>query len=71
MITILYITSDFRDADPQTPSHLLCSCRITSLPSIPVEDDEIEDSSYGSASDVNFRERKQASKYKAKVILMN
>jgi len=40
---LIYITSDFRDADPLTPSHLLCSRRITSLPYILVKDDEIED----------------------------
>ena len=57
---LTYITSDVRDADPLTPSHLLCGRRITSLPYISVEDDEIEDPTYGSARDVRSRARKQA-----------
>ena len=55
---LTYMTSDIVDADPITPSHLLCGRRITPLPYVTVEDSEIEDPTYGSG--VQVRAKKQA-----------
>ena len=49
------VTPDVMDAGPLTPSHLLCGHRITSLPYMLMEDDEIEDPTYGTARDVLHR----------------
>ena len=49
---LIYITPDIEDADPLTPSHLLCGRRITSLPHASIEDDEVKDPS---TSDVGGR----------------
>ena len=52
---LTYISPDIIDSEPLTFSHLLYGCRITSLPYMIVEDDEIENPSYGSAADVHCR----------------
>jgi len=57
---LTYVMPDVMDAQPLTPSHLLCGRRITSLPHMLMEDDEIEDPTYGAARDVQYRARKQA-----------
>ena len=57
---LTYITPDIEDADPLTPSHLPCGRRITSLPHVSIEDEEVKDPTYGTARDVQYRARKQA-----------
>ena len=57
---LTYISPDIIDSEPLTPLHLLCGRRITSLPYMTVENDEIEDPTYGSAADVHCRAKRQA-----------
>ena len=48
-------TSDVTDAEPITPCHLLYGKPIVSLPHREVQDDEIDDPTYGEASDIERR----------------
>ena len=57
---LTYVSTDVNDSEPLTPSHLLSGRRITSLPYMTVEDDEIDDPTYGSANDVHSRAKRQA-----------
>ena len=57
---LTYVSTDVNDSEPLTPSHLLCGRRIISLPYMTVEDDEIDDPTYGSANDVHSRAKRQA-----------
>ena len=57
---LTYVSTDVNDSEPLTPSHLLCGHRIISLPYMTVEDDEIDDPTYGSANDVHSRAKRQA-----------
>ena len=59
---LTYVSTDVNDSEPLTPSHLLCGHRITSLPYMTVEYDEIliDDPTYGSANDVHSRAKRQA-----------
>ena len=50
---LTYVSPSIDDFDPLTPSHLLYGRRITSLPHPDVEDDELDDPTYG--NDVELR----------------
>ena len=50
---LTYVSASIDDFDPLTPSHLLYGRRITSLPHPDVEDDELDDPTYG--NDVELR----------------
>ena len=43
---LTYVSADLRDPEPLTPSHLLCSRRITSMPHA-ITEDEISDPTFG------------------------
>ena len=53
------VSTDVNNSEPFTPSYLLCGHRITSLPYMTVEDDKIDDHTYGSANDVHSRAKRQ------------
>ena len=57
---LTYVSSDITDLEPLTPSHLLYGRRISSLPYIAVDKEEIDDPTYGSAEDVDRRAKRQA-----------
>lgn len=50
-----YVSSDIAGSEPLTPSHLLCGHRISSLPYMTVDEEEIDDTTYGSARDVDHK----------------
>ena len=52
---LTYVSSDIADSEPLAPLHLLCGCRISSLPYMAVDEEEIDDPTYGSARDVNHK----------------
>ena len=54
------VSPDERDPEPLTPAHLLYGRRITSLPHPMVEDDELDDPSYGTESDLKKSANTQA-----------
>ena len=43
---LTYLCADVTDPEPLTPSHLLYGWRITTLPHLEVEDDEMTDPTY-------------------------
>ena len=57
---LTYVSPDERDPEPLTPAHLLYGRRIASLPHPMVEDDELDDPSYGTESDLKKRANTQA-----------
>ena len=57
---LTYVSSDITDLEPLTPSHLLYGRRISSLPYVAVDKEEIDDPTYGSAEDVDRRAKRQA-----------
>ncbi|XP_065918376.1 uncharacterized protein [Dysidea avara] len=57
---LTYVSPDERDPEPLTPAHMLYGRRITSLPHPMVEDDELDDPSYGTESDLKKRANTQA-----------
>ena len=57
---LTYSSSDIGDPEPITPSHLLCGRRITTLPHIRIEDDEVKDPDFGEMSEVRHRARVHA-----------
>ncbi|XP_065915698.1 uncharacterized protein [Dysidea avara] len=57
---LTYVSPDERDPEPLTPAHLLYGRRITSLLHPMVEDDELDDPSYGTESDLKKRANAQA-----------
>ena len=57
---LTYVSSDITDSEPLTLSHLLYGRRISSLPYITVDEDEIDDPTYRSARDVDRRAKQQA-----------
>ena len=57
---LTHTSSDVTDAEPITPSHLLYGRPIVSLPHRDVQDDEIDDPTYGEASDIERRTKIQS-----------
>ena len=53
-------SSDIGDPGPITPSHLLHGRRITTLPHVTTEDDEITDPDFGDASQIRYRAKVHA-----------
>ena len=56
---LTYLCADVTDPEPLTPSHLLYGWRITTLPHVEVEDDEMIDASYCLSSVLWERSRRQ------------
>ena len=44
---LTYVSTDVQDAEPLTPAHLLYGRKIITLPYEHVEDDELEDLTFG------------------------
>ena len=57
---LTYTPSECNDMDPLTPAHLLYGRRITSLPYEFVEDDEVDDPTFGDESSVRRLAKRQA-----------
>lgn len=57
---LTYVSSDITDSEPLTPSHLLYGRRMTSLPYATVDEDEIDDPTYGLVREVDRRAKRQA-----------
>ena len=57
---LTHVSSDLRDPEPITPSHLLYGKRITTLPHCATELDEINDPNFGDATEIQKRARAQA-----------
>ena len=57
---LTYVSSDVTDADPITPSHLLHGRPIVSLPHRDVQEDELDDPTYGETSDIQTRAKIQS-----------
>ena len=57
---LTHVSSDLEDAEPLTPAHLLHGHRITSLPHTVVEEQDLNDPTYGSVTDVSQRAKLQA-----------
>ena len=54
-----YVSSDMKEKEPLTPSHLLYGRRITLQP-YPVTEDDLFDSDFSNSSQLRLRERRQA-----------
>ena len=52
---LTYVSSDIQDAGPLTPAHLLYGRRITTLPYEQIEEDELEDPTFGEDSQIKRR----------------
>ena len=61
---LTHVSVDVNDLDPITPSHLLYGRPIISLPYQRVEDDEIDDPTYGDDADIRKRTKAQALLFK-------
>ncbi|XP_065916009.1 uncharacterized protein [Dysidea avara] len=61
---LTHVSADVNDIDPITPSHLLYGRPIISLPYQRVEDDEIDDPTYGDDADIRKRTKTQALLFK-------
>ena len=57
---LTHTSSDVTDAEPITPSHLLYGRPMKSLPHRDVQDNEIDDPTYGEASDIERRTKIQS-----------
>ena len=61
---LTYVSPDVKDMDPITPSHLLNGRSIISLPYQDVQDDEVNDPTYGDDMDLRKRTKIQALVFK-------
>ena len=61
---LTHVSADVNDIDPITPSHLLYGRPIISLPYQRVEDDEIDDPTYGDDADIRKRTKAQVLLFK-------
>jgi len=57
---ITYVSSDVRDPEQITPSHLLHGRRIVTLPHPAVQDDEITDPEFGDAPEIRQKVKTRA-----------
>lgn len=57
---LTHSSPDISNPEPITPSHLLHGRRITTLPHVTTEDDEIADPNFGDTSQVRYRARVHA-----------
>ena len=57
---LTHVSSDLEDAEPLTPAHLLHGHRITSLPHTVVDEQDMNDPTYGRKTDVTQRAQLQA-----------
>ena len=57
---LTYVSSDIKDAEALTPAHLLYGRRITSLPHLLVENDEINDLTYQANTDIQRKAKRVA-----------
>ena len=57
---LTHVSPDLEDAEPLTPAHLLHGHCITSMPHEVVEEQELNDPTYGSITDVSQRAQLQA-----------
>ena len=57
---LTYVSSDVTDADPITPSHLLHGRPIVSFPHRDVQEDELDDPTYGETGDIQTRAKIQS-----------
>jgi len=57
---LTHVSSDLDDNEPLTPAHLLHGHRITSLPHEYVEEQDLNDPTYGNNTDISQRAQLQA-----------
>ena len=57
---LTHVSSDLEDTEPLIPAHLLHGHRITALPHEVVEEQDLNDPTYGSMTDVSQRAQLQA-----------
>ena len=53
--SLTYVSNDVQDAEPLTPAHLLYGRKIITLPYEQVEDDKLEDLTFGEDSQIKRR----------------
>ena len=59
-LTLTHVSSDFDDAEPLTPAHLLHGHKNMSLPHEEVGEEELEDRTFNDSTDVNRQARLQS-----------